>query len=403
MVVLRHACSGNLINNVKRYTIEGKVIEQVTKMNILSVPWTDNMQVDRTTIKMKLNLAAKRLHNIRTAIIVHIAKEWHVLIDSIFKSQLAKNYWPLLMHDRGSRTLLDKQAPKYLKVIFNWSRNIPDKLVRLVTRFEKTTTTLRHIATLGLASEHKATFEAMVRLLEESENNSIKSIAKMKRQQQHRILIPDHSILSLREQLDRNRRYANPVHCLKISNTLNNYDTANISAQIDSLDQIGELGNQGPIWHLVEQNKATMAIEMLSSDKLQALAAKHTSYAISYFNTLSLMLKITTNRGIMNRKLILKSTSSILQALNNLRNNDWRVIQLREAISNNGWKVYKAEANFYKLFSKHLIESINEQELDPALVYTNPIDFQPRYQHTTNQTNQTKSDQPTKTNYPKDQ
>lgn len=120
---------------------------------------------------------------------------------------------------------------------------------------------------------------------------------------------------------------------------------------------------------------------MLANIKLQLIINKNDMYPIGYFNSLSLLMRLTSNKAHRNRRLIMQANSSILQALWNATNKDWRIIKLRADLANNHWTVLFAEPRFYKEFTHHLLENINEEEQErlASTSMTQPREHEPAH------------------------
>lgn len=79
-----------------------------------------------------------------------------------------------------------------------------------------------------------------------------------------------------------------------------------------------------------------------------------TSYPTSHFNSLAMLLKLAQTDSIDHRNIIMSQDNSILMALENHANHDWRIIKLREALFDKGWRIYKVDKAIQKTINEHL-------------------------------------------------
>lgn len=123
------------------------------------------------------------------------------------------------------------------------------------------------------------------------------------------------------------RRYFNPTKTLKNHNQITiNQDSANALRE--------------PIWLILEGKKVATANKTLLETILRTRQAIPANYSTSYFNCLSLIWDITsTTTSTNNKKLALPNTSGIYQALTNLNQHDYRIIELRETMFDKNWQL----------------------------------------------------------------
>lgn len=299
----------------KRYTINGQPIKEENKMNILGVHITRTLTLDRSTTLQRVKAAAARLHNIKLMEIIHCAKEWRVLINSILYCHLVTNNWPILAIDKSGRNWTDTIMVRTLRAIFDWPSNTSSKLIRLILKTRDTHHQVKRIIMLGKTTEHRNSYIALEKLLQKSELNTSNNSDDI-----------IHTPVSLEYHLSRHRRYYDPTKILPY--------------QLNKIElNKTELTNNGPAWLVINRKQGSVAAEVLGDTVLQARAGRHTRYQTAYFNTVALMWQLAKDTSIMNRILVLNENDSTLQALKNASNKDWRIITLRETIIEKGWRI----------------------------------------------------------------
>lgn len=320
-------------NNAKqngRYKLEldNGTIKRVKQLNILGLPIDDKLRLDRDKIRDKITRATSRIHKIYNASIINNAKEWQTIISSILTCHMTQNCWPVLSVDKKAREWINEAFCKATKTIFEWPSNASNKTIRLLTGVTKCEENIRHIINQGMLGEHDHTFRAMSLLLEATSQTEANLTNEIR---------IDHEPRPLKEQLSRNRRYADPELYMD-PNTHN----------LDMIYKAYQIYGYGPAWIIIETPYSSIAVEKMFDTILRIIDIRHEQYPITYFNTMALMLELANNKGIMNRKIIIDDDNAIVMALMNHRNNDWRIIQLREKLRENGWKMFHANKSTMK-------------------------------------------------------
>lgn len=307
------------------YHIGGAELKRVNRMNILGVPITNKLKLDRQSPEhvTKLRNSIKRLHNINKLGIINSAKEWRTLLESYINSRLIANNWPILILDRHSCSWVDHIVIKTLRTIFGWPANTSIKLIRLITASLNCRQTVIRTAKYRSLTEFETIYTFLLKI---SEPNIAKEIAELPRETKinRGLLTPR---LNLETGITRHRKHPNPAKPLHIK-------------EVSCI--ITETETCGPTWILLDREMGSMMAE-ISNDSviLQLKLGRHNEYPISYFNSFALILKTVSDTTQTNRTITLSESNSILRALENQHNRDWRVIQLREKMADNGWRINK--------------------------------------------------------------
>lgn len=308
------------------YYIKGERIKNVNDMNILGIPITNKLKLNRKSEehKMKLLGSIKKLHDINKLGLINSAREWRVLIESYIKSRLIVNNWPVLILDHSACKWIDDQMIRALRIIFNWPTNTSTKLIRLITgTLECRETVLRTAKLRALSTEYSRIYNFLLKI---SPPDYIR-----------RMILMGHSErasgsstwdrINLETDLVCRRKHPDPTKFIRITEIANFRD---------------EISSNGPTWILLDREMGSMMAEIDSNRQVtQFKLGRHSHYSISYFNSFALIYKYVTDKTITNRSLTLNEKNSILGALENAHNRDWRVIQLRERMITHGWRINK--------------------------------------------------------------
>lgn len=103
-------------------------------------------------------------------------------------------------------------------------------------------------------------------------------------------------------------------------------------AQIENFSD--SMTDMNHTWIILDRGLASMVAEINSEEQVTQLRlGKHLAYFISYFNSFALLLKLVSDENIIHRCLTISDCNSILMALENIHNRDWRVIELTRSTS----------------------------------------------------------------------
>lgn len=318
---IRLGCRDRRLNH---YHINGIKIRNVDRMNILGVPVTRKLMLDRSSPELKENFleSVRKLHNIGRLGLVNSAKEWRILIDSYIKSRVVLNYWPILILDHKSCKWTDDNMIRALRTIFNWPSNTSIKLIRLITGTLECREIVTRTTKLRALSEFGRLYNFLLKI---GQPDFIRQTLELSYEDRL-----NNNMINNRFNLEtviRNRKHLDPTKQLNVKHAEN---------------FIREVETNGPTWILLDRSKGSMLAEVHKGREItQFKLGRHSDYPISYFNSFALILKVVSERTCSYRSLTLSEKSSLLSALENPNNSDWRVIQLRERMSDNGWRINK--------------------------------------------------------------
>lgn len=307
------------------YHINGREIKSVDRMNILGIPITKKLKLDRKSVEHmeKLALSVKKLHSISRLGLVNSSKEWRILVDSYIKSRVMLNGWPILIIDHKACKWADDIMVRAFKTIFNWPNNISVKLVKLITGTLSCHEVVVRTAKLRTLSQFGKLYDFLLKIGQPGAVERMLSLVQGGRTDRSSMI----SRFNLETDIIRDRKHSDPTKPVGVK-WVTNLQT--------------EIENYGPTWILLDRNVGSMLAE-ITKDRLitQFELGRHSEYPISYFNSFALILKVVSDRTCNHRSLTLSEFSSILSALENSENRDWRVIQMRERMSDNGWRINK--------------------------------------------------------------
>lgn len=332
-------------------TIDSQPIEQVQTLSILGIKINHKLKLDLDDIefKNKLSQTTKYLYDINQLEIVNSAQEWRVLIDSHLTSRLVVNNWPLLAIDKLASKRIDILFIRSLRTIFSWPGNCSTKLIRLITGLQESHTVATRMARLRGESEFSGTYKYLLMTKQE---------------------------LSQPSRINPNRAFNLETNFRSQRRKQYNPDKMPTLHRAQDLE---ELMNQvGPIWALLDRKKGSLMAELLFENILQKRLGKHAEYGISYFNSFALLLNTVRDRTIENRNLIMPENNSIIMALENYNNHDWRVIELRESIHDQGWRIYKIKGELYEGVDEHITAIYKSLALRTATPNDDQNNRQPR-------------------------
>lgn len=319
------------------YKIEGSAIKQVKVMNILGIPFNNKLKLDIRSKehKDKLIRSVKKLHSLNNLGLINSAAEWRILIDSFINSRLIINNWPVLLIDKVARDWATKTFFKLIRVIFEWPSNTSIKLIRLITKSIRIELTTQRMARHNETMELGGIYYFLRQLSQEVKRN------------EYTINSSHNDLENINLEVRTNRKHFDPSKMINIKT-------------IESISE--EMGKNGPGWFILDRAEGSMIAEMLFEEVKQIRIGKHYDYQISYFNSFSLFNDLVCDRTVNFRCLFISDESSMLKAIQNLDNHDFRVIELRERIWDNGWRlniIKKEDANTITEFLSKLYKRLN--------------------------------------------
>lgn len=329
--IARHSQNNQMESNVR---VNGQPIRQVKSLCILGVTINDKLKLELTDSKIKESIAKtiKHLRNLRQLELINNAKQWRIAIDSFINSRLIINNWPLLAVDNTTNKQIDKLFLNTLKTILGWPRNTSNKLTRLITNNTDSRIIATRMAQLKQHSDMGNTYKFITLMANQEEATKLKSSPTSR-----------DNIISNMEQNNRfwRRKHYNPNKMLR-------------TFKEDNLEALME--RVGPIWALLDRKQGSLMIELFFDQVLQKKIGRHEDYPIAYFNSFATLQKIVSDRSIQNRSLVLYEQNSLIKALENYNNHDWRLIHLRETLFDNGWRIYKIEKETHSDLSAHITD-----------------------------------------------
>ena len=341
------------INPIKLY-INGTAIETVETMCILGVNINNRLRMrthedPQLTNKIAANIA--KLYRIRQLDIINDATQWRTLFDSLITTIIVHNSAPLMAIDSRARKWALKQLINCARTVFGWSNNVSSKLIRLICGITTPELTIERILTNKLLTEHSQSYHAI--------------LAVMKRGLQ----VKDNNLTRLAYKDAHNYNLHGETHSNEIGNlsktlihTRRRYHNPYLTLPDGPREiQLEETNNSvGPIWVMTESSSQAAIAELMGLDILQVYRAKHERYSTSYFNALSLLTLHVQNKAAHNRRWAVSKGNGLYQALTNIHNHDWRIINLREALMRNEWEIVTIPEEELKLakfvINKTLVE-----------------------------------------------
>lgn len=331
---LRLYINQDLIPNVKVTNILGVRINQAGKLD----------KTDETTLQ-KIQAATHKLRALYRMNIIYKPNHWRTLIEAHLSSIIQLNNVILMSTDRNAIEWADKTMAKAIRTIFGWPCNTSHKLTRLITGTKLSKFLAVKTYKCKETSEHYRDYEMLSQLI------GIKNIEQPN--QQDRALIEN-----MKSILDHpTRKYYDPQL---------NFETNRFSVVTDL--KIA--------WIITERSDMATATQIIIEPMqiLRQIKGRHSVYPISYFNAMSLIWTIADDKSIVDRQLLISENNSILMALKNeTGKHDWRVIQLRDKLVKNNWRVFETDTHTMGNLKTqiHLIQ-LDNTEPNPTLQINTP-------------------------------
>ena len=289
------------------YIIDGYDLKMVQSMVILGVPITHqlklNTKYERCIAQLSRNTS--KLYKLNQLNITNNTQSWHQLIDSYIISILVANNLPILAVDESGREWCDRTLLKVMRTIFSWPDNTSSKLIKLVTTVEKTDSIVKKLVKTRMTiPEHYNTYKYLLDQLQPRIDTAMGPWT-------------EEVIMKSR------RKHFNPDKMMTLMHLANE--------SIYGTDKV--------YWMGVDDTNHSCWVEFVNDTPLQYIAGKHGRYPIPYFNNMSTLGKLVNDENIANKDLLFHNSESLVMALQNYSNHDYRIIELRETIVTNGWKI----------------------------------------------------------------
>ena len=319
----------------QEFYIKGQTIPTANSIEILGIPITNKLKLDTKSTKLtnRINEQVGKLIKINQTGIINQHTEWKILLNNLLFSVTIHNNLPILAIDQKGLKWCDRIHNLALKKIFEWPNNISEKLIRLITGTIKSETTIRHMIRKRTEPSNAEYYEHLY-----AEMIEPKEIPNQ--DQSHQVETLDHS----RNHSQTYRRFANPT--LLLGNTIRR--------------DASEVGKNEPTWILIETDRASCITQFFNNEIIQTRIGRHQTYRTGYFNTIALLWNNIENIESNSRKMSIKESSSILKAMTNTSNHDWRVIELREKLIRNGWQIVIHEGTANQATTRQLTRELKQ-------------------------------------------
>ena len=355
-MVVRYGVENSNINTRRKYSnkfrVEGEPLRLVKSMNVLGMHMTWRMALDRERTRDLARRALEQLSAIYHQDVIQDASEWRQVIESLLSSRLVVNAWPLLVADPSARAWVDNLCCKVLKLVFNWPTNITAKCVRLLSKQSGCLRYVARMVRLGATGEMASTYALLAKLL-------ARSVRGTSRREYSQLM--GHMPRPLAEQLDlEHERYGDPTQYLDgLVVRLVEVGAKCLGALLGV--KCGELAGVGERVTFVKQScrelwvvpgeafnsrRGSLAVELASRGQHlgRHLLVRHAHYPIAYFSSMALLWRLfggvaADSGGEGQRVVIMDEKGSVVAALMNHRNRDWRVIRLRRLVKCNQWRI----------------------------------------------------------------
>lgn len=314
------------IRDMIKVRINKVKIKTVDTMSILGVNFTKTLRFDYKILGESENLIKNTylLQKIQALGIIKETAVWKVLINSLIKSIIISNNFPILALDRVSRVKVEKEFAKAVKFIFTWSPFTSNKTVRMLTHQVSIRT---QILKLIYKNKHYETSNAY-KLLHRIVQNDINIYHK---QDFTTDSVGSDLIATYEsEQSTCQRRTADPSKML-VTNTISLLKDICPNEQVSRFWYTFVYANVAIIALIKHDNEK----RMIWFEKVEKISRQE--YSISYFNQMSAIYELTElNKELNCNNLILSPKNGLFQALANHSNTDYRVIELRERLFDQG-------------------------------------------------------------------
>jgi len=301
---------GNTKAKFDGLTIEGERIREVDKINILGVIIKKNLKLEPKFIPRHCEVALapgiRKLYTLCQLNITKSSTEWHALINEHIVNKLYSNFHPILAIHKPSRDAIDGVFVKAMRMIFNWSQNTSADLIKLIMGFDSSSMLVRTWieGKISGGSDHLHGYQLLLDKLDSKlGSNCLSSLTLNNGRRQH-------------------------------------FDPSIIIDKPKSWTQ-----DYRPIWIIVEREKTSIALQLIGDILCDSRSAHHADRRIVYFNTFALLHNMFEDKSICGTDILMRDSSTILQAILNAHNTDWRVLELRERMVKSGWRVFVAPNN----------------------------------------------------------
>lgn len=380
-MIIKNTTGKNEKYNVKDtgYTIYNKPITKVKKMNILGVTINNQLKLDQNNeeFNKKLINNTSYLHELNKLRIINTQLEWKILIDSLINSLTIVNNFPLLAIDVTGREYMTKIQANAIKAIFNWSPSTTTKAIQFVLNQNLIEDEIEHLIQkrMALIPTYGKSYKILLDILQMQTRGPRNKIFKMK-YNHLRHLGTTKNLYNIQNSISQqNIKYAKP------NNILNKPFEITISAI--GTDIKYKISRTTILILLNNGYNGTMLVELrigLTNDKNEIIEKStilhkgtflHEVNQANYFNELAILNIVTEYTECKN--LLIDDRNSLIMALYNMNNHDYRIIKLRQKLIDERWQLCKM-VNYNELIElKMFLKCRLKEEMNlPAIKLSKP-------------------------------
>lgn len=269
--------------------IEGKEIARSETMNILGICLTSKCQLDKINKEAttKLSKLVQSLNKLKRTKLINSNKEWRILIDSLIVSRTIGNNWPAILANKVDAKWTNELLLRIIKNIMGWSESTSNKLVKLILDINEAGIMARKLAKDRLHLESGKSYSYLLKQTS-MEGNVVK------------------------------RRYGNP----------------------EKMPTIMELGEARHNLLYVLEGKHFAGLIRIRDGRIEPHILHSAWHSPGpYTNTLVTLMVAADRNELSGAEILANGNCSIVQALKNMNNHDYRIIELREKLSDLGCRI----------------------------------------------------------------
>ena len=292
------------------YEINGSRIKRTKEMRILGIWINTRFRLIQGRQNKKIKENTEILYNYNKYGIVKGKKQWKMMIDSYIRSIIIINNLPILAIDEKGREWADRKMCECLKRIFNWTGNISNKLVNLITGNESANITIeKQLRSRQIYNDRKG-YGILIKTLRGEAINRGDS------------MIENVEIMR--------RTHFNPDKTMPEPKELSKTELMR------------------PLWVKSEREDNTMMIMMAGDYILQTKGARMMKYPVKYFNTLGAIWTLMETNKSSCKDILMNENDPLLKALMNHKSKDWRITRIREELVGSNWRIFTTNKKEYR-------------------------------------------------------
>lgn len=385
------------------YLINGKQLKRTKKLNILGIPITNKLRLDTKdeVLKSKIVDTINKLQHLNKLGLVKTAKQWNIILNATLNSIIRDNYLPILAIDKDAAIWADNTLNRAMKLIFDWTRKIPNKIILLITKSQTTRVYVQKQTAMKKYTEYGQAYDLLhdinntqytnieqfieITPIEKIQSSTIsKALAKVSQDNpaehirpiryhdpETRIRITRHNsaahddkprpqwviIESCPEKLLKMIEIINMIKQKPSTTGLTDQLGNRVSRSREEIVQRYDIAIKLSTSEYAVQRSRTQrdtkmaAAVLLDKDTTprHIIAARNTDYPTAYFNTLTLISNLTRDEcsiknprikehyPLKNKVLTIHEDNPIIQAICNHDNHDWKIIGVRNRLYQSKW------------------------------------------------------------------